>query len=356
MSKKILVVEDNTDSRELIHVLLTKMGFTVLDALDGRDGLYRAHAEHPDLIITDIGMPHLDGIGMIRELRAQSCFEDLPIVALTSYGRKQREEAIDAGANRVLRKPSVFESLVDAVKELLEDMQMKKTAIAIENGLILSLPQPELEGLMPHLEPVELTQGEVLYEPFEPISHIYFPINSLISLISLGEDGASLEVGMMDSEGAAGLMALIGPRTVPFRALVQVPGTALRVKVEVLRNLFDKRQVLRRQLLCYMHALFTQVAQSAACNRFHSLEQRLSRWLLDSQYRLKVDTFPYTQQLLSTMLGADRVTVTLAAGAMKTEGLIQYTRGQITILNRGRLESASCECYRIVKSQFRQFL
>src|SRR6185295_4836682 len=117
MSKTILVVEDNNDSRELIHVLLTRMGFDVLDALDGRDGLYKAHAEHPDLIITDIGMPHLDGIGMIRELRAQSYFENLPIVALTSYGRKQREEALKAGANRVLRKPSVFESLVASVKE-----------------------------------------------------------------------------------------------------------------------------------------------------------------------------------------------------------------------------------------------
>jgi len=121
MPKKILVVEDNADSRELIHVLLTRMGFDVLDALDGREGLYKAHAEHPDLIITDIGMPHLDGIGMIRELRAQSYFEKLPIVALTSYGRKQREEAIEAGANRVLRKPSVFDSLVKAVKELLAE-------------------------------------------------------------------------------------------------------------------------------------------------------------------------------------------------------------------------------------------
>ena len=121
MSKKILVVEDNADSRELIHVLLTRMGFTVLDANDGREGIYKAHAEHPDLIITDIGMPHLDGIGMIRELRAQSYFEGLPIVALTSYGRKQREEAIEAGASRVIRKPSVFESLVTEVKELLAE-------------------------------------------------------------------------------------------------------------------------------------------------------------------------------------------------------------------------------------------
>ena len=121
MSKKILVVEDNTDSRELIHLLLTRMGFTVLDALDGREGLYMAHAEHPDLIITDIGMPHLDGIGMIRELRAQAYFEELPIVALTSYGRKQRQEAIEAGANRVLRKPSVFESLLTTVRELLAE-------------------------------------------------------------------------------------------------------------------------------------------------------------------------------------------------------------------------------------------
>ena len=235
-------------------------------------------------------------------------------------------------------------------------LKSKKKAVPIENGLILALPQPELQGLMPHLEAVDLALGEVLYEPFDLVSYIYFPINSLISLIALGEDGASLEVGMMDSEGAAGLMALIGPRTVPYQAIVQVPGTALRVKLDVLTNLFEKRQALRRQLLCYMHALFTQVAQSAACNRFHSLEQRLSRWLLDSQDRLKVDTFPYTQQLLSTMLGADRVTVTLTAGTMKTAGLIHYTRGQITILDRDRLESASCECYRIVKNQFRQFL
>lgn len=241
--------------------------------------------------------------------------------------------------------------------ESYQDMlKSKKGPIPIENGLIQALPPAELQGLMPHLESVDLAQGQVLYEPFEPISHVYFPINSLISLISLGEDGASLEVGMMDSEGAAGLLALIGPRTQPYRALVQVPGLALRVRLEILRDLFEKRKALRHQLLRYLHALFTQVAQSAACNRFHSLEQRLSRWLLDSQDRLNVDTFPYTQQLLSTMLGADRVTVTLAAGAMKTAGLIQYTRGQITILNRAQLESTSCECYRIVKNQFRQFL
>ena len=232
----------------------------------------------------------------------------------------------------------------------------KKKPVNIENSLIRALPRAELEGLVPHLESVDLFLGQVLYEPFDPVAHVYFPINSLISLISLGEDGASLEVGMMDSEGAAGLMGLMGPNTVPYRALVQVPGTALRVKLQILRDLFDKRQALRRKLLGYLHALFTQVAQSAACNRFHSLEQRLSRWLLDSQDRLKIDTFPYTQQLLSTMLGADRVTVTLAAGAMKTAGSIQYARGQITILDRDQLESTSCECYRIVKTQYQQFL
>ena len=232
----------------------------------------------------------------------------------------------------------------------------KKKTVDIANSLIQALPRAELEGLMPHLESVELALGQVLCEPFDAMAHVYFPINSLISLISLGEDGATLEVGMMDSEGAAGLMGLMGPSTVPYRALVQVPGTALRVKLEILRDLFEKRQALRRKLLGYLHALFTQVAQSAVCNRFHSLEQRLSRWLLDSQDRLNINTFPYTQQLLSTMLGADRVTVTLAAGSMKTAGSIEYTRGQITILDRERLESSSCECYRIVKTQFQQFL
>jgi CheY-like chemotaxis protein len=120
VAKTILLVEDNSDSRELIHLLLTRMGFTVLDAIDGQEGLCKADAEHPDLIITDIGMPHLDGIGMIKELRSHPCFEDLPILALTSYGRKQREEAIEAGANRVLKKPSVFESLVTEVERLLD--------------------------------------------------------------------------------------------------------------------------------------------------------------------------------------------------------------------------------------------
>jgi len=232
----------------------------------------------------------------------------------------------------------------------------KKKSLQIENSLIRAIPGAELEGLMPHLETVDLTVGQVLYEPFNAVSYVYFPIDSLISLLSLGEDGASLEVGLMDSEGAAGLMGLMGPNTVPYRALVQVPGRALRVKLEILSDLFEKRLVLRRKLLNYLHALFSQVAQSAACNRFHSLEQRLSRWLLDSQDRLKVNTFPYTQQLLSTMLGADRVTVTLAAGAMRAAGSIQYARGQITILNRSRLESSSCECYRIVKTQYQQFL
>ena len=226
----------------------------------------------------------------------------------------------------------------------------------VANRLLTALSSQEYQRLRPHLEEFTLSFGEILYEPGQIIRHVYFPNSGIVSLLSMVEHRSTLEVGVVGNEGMVGISIFLGAHDSFNRALVQGAGTAMRMTAQAFRKHIGHKGLLPDMLRRYTHSLLAQISQTAACNRFHSLEQRLSRWLLDSQDRLNVDTFPYTQQLLSTMLGADRVTVTLTAGAMKTAGLIHYTRGQITILNRGRLESASCECYKIVKTQFRQFL
>lgn len=197
-----------------------------------------------------------------------------------------------------------------------------------------------------------LTFGEVLYEPGDLIKHIYFPNDSLVSLLTLVDRHLALEVGMVGREGMVGIAFALGIDVSPVRALVQGTGTAMRIKAALFRKEFRQNPPLQREVHLYTNALMSQIAQTAACNRFHVVEARLARWLLMSRDRVSSDHFDLTHEFLANMLGVRRVGVTKAAHALKQRKLIDYSRGNITIVNGRGLEAASCSCYAMDKDRY----
>jgi CRP-like cAMP-binding protein len=226
----------------------------------------------------------------------------------------------------------------------------------IENRILAALPTKEYNRLVAQMERVPLPFAEVLYEPGDTIQHVYFPNDSIVSLLSTVEDRSTLEVGIIGNEGLVGLSILLGVKTSPNRALVQGEGSAMRMKAAALRKETSGDGSLQRLLHRHTHALMTQIAQSAACNRFHKVEARLARWLLMMHDRIGSDEFRLTQLFLSDMLGVRRVGVTNAATVLQRNRLITYSRGHITILNRAGLEAAACKCYSIIKAEYDSFL
>jgi CRP-like cAMP-binding protein len=224
-----------------------------------------------------------------------------------------------------------------------------KTREPVYNRLLAALPGKEYQRLRPHLETFTLSFGDILYEPSEIIQHVYFPNNGIVSLLSMVEERSTLEVGVVGNEGMVGIPVFLGASTSHNRALVQGGGTAMRMKAESLRNQVKQAGALPDLLLRYTHSLLGQISQAAACNRFHTVNARLARWLLMTYDRVRSDEFRLTQEFLSHMLGVRREGVTGAARALQQKKLIRYVRGQITILNRAGLEAASCKCYKIVK-------
>jgi PAS domain S-box-containing protein len=220
----------------------------------------------------------------------------------------------------------------------------------IANSLLAALPRKDYQCLHAGLEPVTLTYGEVLYEPGDPIRHVYFPNDSLVSLLTTVEDHEALEVGLVGREGVVGISLALGMDVASVRALVQGTGTALRMKSA--RFLKELRQSLhlQRALYRYTHAMLAQVEQTAACNRFHVVQERLARWLLMTRDRVQSNDFRLTQEFLSHMLGVQRVGVTRAAGQLQKRKLIEYSRGKIRIVDQRGLEAASCSCYQIVRN------
>jgi CRP-like cAMP-binding protein len=224
------------------------------------------------------------------------------------------------------------------------------------NRLLASLPKNEYKRLLPELKTVNLAFGEVLYQAGGAIKYVYFPNDSIISLISEVSKTSSLEVGMVGNEGMAGLSAFMGVSFSPTRALVQGAGTAMRMSSAAIRQEGGRLGSLHRLLHRYSHSLLTQVSQSCVCNRFHLVDARLARWLLMTHDRLGTKEFPLTQDFLSTMLGVRREGVSKAAGALQANKLIHYSRGMITILNRRGLEANSCKCYAIIKAETDAYL
>jgi CRP-like cAMP-binding protein len=224
----------------------------------------------------------------------------------------------------------------------------------IVNLILASLPEPEYHRISAHLEPVELSFGKVLYEIDDLIDYAYFPSLSIISLIQNTAIGQSIEVGLLGKEGMLGLPIFSGVTHSPYRAIVQGAGEAMRVKVTLLQAEFHEGGALQKKLLSYMHALMMQVSRTAVCNRVHQIEGRLARWLLMMADRMQSNQLQLTHEFIADMLGTGRVGVTLAAGTLQKAGMIEYSRGKVTILNREGLELVACECYELVKAEFSQ--
>lgn len=219
------------------------------------------------------------------------------------------------------------------------------------NLLLAALSKDEYRRLLPDLEPSPLAFGEVIYEPGDLIRYVYFPTSGIISLLAAVEDRATLEVGLVGREGMVGLPIFMGVKTSRNLAVVQGAGAAMRVKATAFRKECNNGGSLPRLLRRYTHSRLTQIAQGAACNRFHSIDARLARWLLMTRDRLSTDEFQITQEFLSNMLGVRREGVNKAAGALQKRLLISYSRGTLTTLNRAGLEAVACRCYGIIKEE-----
>jgi len=225
-----------------------------------------------------------------------------------------------------------------------------------KNRLLAVLPDAEFKRLSPYLECIPLKLGAVLYEPGVALQHVYFPTDCIISLLYVMKDGASAEIAVVGNEGIVGISLFMGGETTPSRAVVQSAGNALRLDGQLLKAEFNRSDIVHNLLLRYTQALLTQMAQTAVCNRHHSIEQQLCRWLLLSLDRLPNSSLIMTQQLIANMLGVRREGVTESAGKLQEAGLINYRRGKITVLNRPALERSCCECYAVVKDEFDRLL
>ncbi|XKF16926.1 Crp/Fnr family transcriptional regulator [Halomonas sp. BLK-85] len=225
-----------------------------------------------------------------------------------------------------------------------------------QNDLLAALPLDEYQRLAPDLEKVDLVLGASLVESGQPMQHVYFPTDSIVSLLCVMEDGDSTEIAVVGAEGIVGISLFMGGETTPSRAIVQSAGTAYRLKGHLLKDEFYRAGALQGLLLRYTQALLTQMAQTAVCNRHHSLDQQLCRWLLLSLDRLPTNELLMTQELIANMLGVRREGVTESAGKLQKAGLISYHRGRITILDRPGLEARVCECYAVVRKEYERLL
>jgi len=225
-----------------------------------------------------------------------------------------------------------------------------------ENRLLAALPPTEWERLYPNLEMTSMPLGHVVYESGSELRHVYFPTTSIVSMLYVMEDGSSAEIAIVGNEGLVGVALFMGGETTPSRAIVQSAGSAYRLAGKYLKEEFYRAGPVQRLLLRYTQALITQMAQTAVCNRHHSVEKQLCRWLLLSLDRLASNELTMTQELIANMLGVRREGVTESAGQLQKLGLIQYSRGRITVLDRQGLEDQACECYAVVKREFDRLL
>src|SRR6202048_993245 len=224
--------------------------------------------------------------------------------------------------------------------------------VSVPNHLLSALPRKDYQKLLPVLEPVKLAFGEILYESHAQIRHVYFPNDCFVSMLTTVDAGQAAEVGLIGSEGMIGVPMALGVAVSPFRAVVQGGGTAMRLKTGDFRHSFRKSAALKREVFLFTHLLMIQIAQTAACNRFHHITQRMARWLLMTHDRVNSDEFRITQEFLALMLGVRRVSISVAMSALRERKVITYRRGTITILDQGGLVAAACGCYKTVKDTY----
>lgn len=228
---------------------------------------------------------------------------------------------------------------------------MSAAPLPQQNRLLAALPGAALDRLLPHLELVAMPLGMVLYESGDTLRHVYFPTDSIVSLLYVMESGASAEISVVGNDGVIGVALFMGGESTTSRAIVQSAGSAYRVLGKRFKEEFNRHSDMLQLMLRYSQALITQMAQTAVCNRHHSIDQQLCRWMLLSLDRLTSSKLVMTQELIANMLGVRREGVTEAAGKLHRQGVIDYSRGQITVLDREKLESLSCECYAVVKRE-----
>ena len=224
------------------------------------------------------------------------------------------------------------------------------------NRLLLSLPDAEWQRWRQALELIVMPLGQVLYEPGNTLSHVYFPVTSIVSLLYVMENGASAEIAVVGKDGLVGISLFMGGESTPSRAVVQSAGYGYRLKAQAMKDEFDRAGPVLHLLLRYTQALITQMSQTAVCNRHHALDQQLCRWLLLSMDRLEGNELIMTQELIANMLGVRREGVTEAALKLQNLGYIRYSRGRITVLDRPGLEGRTCECYAVVKREYDRLL
>ena len=228
---------------------------------------------------------------------------------------------------------------------------MNEIISPLQNHLLAALSSEVQQRLFPHLEKVAMPLGKVLYESGDTLRHVYFPTDSIVSLLYVMENGASAEISVVGNDGLVGVALFMGGESTPSRAIVQSGGYAYRLLGERLKDEFNRHGELLVLMLRYTQALITQMAQTAVCNRHHQIDQQLCRWLLLSLDRLPNNQLTMTQELIANMLGVRREGVTEAAGKLQRQGVIEYSRGHITVLDRQKLEQLSCECYAVVKRE-----
>jgi CRP-like cAMP-binding protein len=224
--------------------------------------------------------------------------------------------------------------------------------LLVRNRVLAGLPRKDYRKLLRVLEPVDLAFGQVLYESQDRIRHVYFPNDCFVSMLTGVDGDRSAEVGLIGSEGMIGLPVALGVAVSPFRAVVQGGGVAMRMKIADFRREFGQSAGLKRELFVFAHLLMIQIAQTAACNRFHTVAQRMARWMLMTSDRVNSDEFRITQEFLALMLGVRRVSVSMAASRLRERKLIGYRRGTFTILNHKGLAAVTCECYKTVKDVY----
>jgi CRP-like cAMP-binding protein len=233
---------------------------------------------------------------------------------------------------------------------------MAKPPDPLENRLLAALPEAERQRWWPQLEAVDMPLGQVLYESGRTLSHVYFPTTAIVSLLYVMENGASAEIAVVGNEGIVGISLFMGGESTPSRAVVQSAGRGFRLEAQLMKDEFNRAGPVLHLMLRYTQALITQMAQTAVCNRHHSLDQQLCRWLLLSLDRLEGSELVMTQELIANMLGVRREGVTEGALKLQQAGLIRYARGRISVLDREGLEKRTCECYAVVKAEYDRLL
>jgi CRP-like cAMP-binding protein len=290
---------------------------------------------------------HKSDLGTLTKIKILDAlgYEALRPALLSLLPEKNREQHVQLQESLIER--------VDAQKRALLDTSspFEIDASSSLNMLLAALPRDDRLRIEPHLSPVQLKLGEVAYEAGDRLSHVYLPTTAVVSLLYVMENGASAEIAVVGRDGLLGVALFMGGETMPNRAVVQSAGSALRLSGDVVRQEFARGGAIQRLFLRYTQALITQMAQTAVCNRHHSISQQFCRWLLLSLDRLDTNDIRMTQELIANMLGVRRTSVTETTRKLEDDGAIRYTRGNIEIVNRRALEARVCECYKVVKHE-----